>query len=118
MDSDDNCLIIDESDTNLTLDDASPNLPAENDSSMNGTETPNNVSQHESDEVNSPKVSSTTHDENGTSKSKERRDDTAKPKTDRHKPNKHTSEKRTSSNRVRWVRMSRAAFTDNVLNVS
>lgn len=120
MDSDDdNCLVIDETDTNIDM-----NKRDENNSSMNGTGAIESPTKHTSDlptndATNSPKALPTTCYETP-SKSKERHDDKTKSKSDKHKAKKPTNDKKMSpsSYRPQWIRLTRGAFKDRVLNVS
>lgn len=119
MDSDDNCLVIDETDGSIETD-----KREENNASRNGSvkETPtknasNLPTNGTSDAMNSPKSVSANETP---SKSKERHDEKSKSKSDKNKQKKPANDKRTSPSpcRPQWIRLTREAFKTRLLNVS
>lgn len=111
MDSDDNCLVIDESPMDMEV---TSTTQSRAETPVNGIETNNVMNQHEN-EVNSSQRS-----DDGTPKQKERGSDKTKSKDDKNKsltPNKE--KKRTNmSKRAHFIRLTPTVFREKTLNVS
>lgn len=116
MDSDDNCLVIDESTTDMEVSSTTPNRTA---ASVNGIET--NKGNTNSEQI-VPQAQTPTSEL--TPKQKERNGDKTKTKDKDKGNNKSKSttpgkEKRRSlSNRSHWIRLTPAILKEKILNVS
>lgn len=112
MDSDDNCLVIDESAMDMEV---SSTTQSRAETPVNEIEINKDMLQHENEAYSSQRS-----DDSGTPKQKERNNDKIKSKDDKNKsitPNKE--KKRTSmSKRAHYIRLTPTVFREKTLNVS
>lgn len=123
MDSDDNCLVIDESeadnDINMEVLKHLSKTPNETEIPMNGTETTNDVSHQENEATASSTPLTTTPRAESTQKQKERNGEKTKPKDDKNKTKTPSKDKKNClSKKTQYVRLTQALFKEKLLNVS
>lgn len=126
MDSDDNCLVIDEGETDSRMETEVPSpkltpttTTIESEKPMNGTETCNDVSHQENGIINAPVPSVSMPRAETSPKQRDRSIDKSKPKDDKNKTKTPIKDKKNySSKKAHYVRLTKAVFKDKLLNVS